>query len=89
MDPTNHTREARLSPWPHVMWFGLVAGFVGVILLAAGSTDHPEGQCSGIGWGCTLSGGDLAAFVGGYLVPPALIVLGLGHLVIAAIQRRR
>ncbi len=46
----------------------------------------PEGQCSGIGWGCDVAGTDAAAllliFVG---IPLALIWL-LGHGVIAVVQ---
>lgn len=79
----------RLSPWPHVIWGCVVVAVVALLLVAVGETAHPESQCSGIGWGCTLSGGDLAAFVALLIVPPALIVLAVGHLVIWAVQRWR
>jgi hypothetical protein len=61
------------------------------VLVAAGQTDHPPGQCHGLGWGCTISGGDLAAFWAMILVPPALLVLAVGHAVIVGVQvlRRR
>jgi len=82
-------RHARLAVWPHVVWAGLVVTVVVAVLLAAASTTQPDGQCTGIGWGCTVSGGDLAALLAVFLVPPAVIVLLVGHLTIWAVQRWR
>lgn len=87
MDPRTDAGRHRLSPWPHVIWDCVVIAVVALILVGAANTDHPENQCSGIGWGCTLSGGDLAAFVAFLIVPPALFVLTAGHLVIWVTQR--
>jgi hypothetical protein len=60
-----------------------------LILISAATTDQPDGQCSGLGWGCTLSGGDLAWFIAAFLIPPAVVVLIVGHLAIWAVQRHR
>src|SRR6185436_5527075 len=79
----------QVSPWPHVIWACLVIAVVAVLLVAAASTEQPEGQCSGIGRGCTLSGGDLAELVAAFILPPAFVVLMAGHVVIRTAQRRR
>jgi hypothetical protein len=78
------------SPRPvvtvHLCWAGLVSTIVAGLLLAAASTTQPEGQCEGLGFGCTISGADLAAFVAIFIVPIALAVLVIGHLVITIVH---
>ena len=50
---------------------------------------NASGQCSGLGFGCTLPPADLVLFVG-YVAAPVLFVLGLvACLVIAIAQSRR
>ena len=50
---------------------------------------NASGQCSGLGFGCTLTPADLVLFLG-YVAAPFLFVLGLGAtVVIAIVQSRR
>ncbi len=62
---------------------------VTALLVAIAQTDQPEGQCTGLGFGCTISGADLAAFAAMYIVPVALVLLAVGHAVIALVQNLR
>ncbi len=74
-------------PWlPHLIWFLAVALPVTWLIIGAGQTEQQPGQCSGIGWGCSLSGSDAAAFVAIIVVPPALAILAIGHGVIGVVQ---
>lgn len=61
---------------PVALW----AGILGLAALAA-SPELPPGQCSGIGWGCSLSPRDtvgLFGYLGGIMaVPIATIVLAI------------
>lgn len=62
--------------------FGLYLGWLS-------QTELPDGQCSGLGWGCSLAGWDAAGIAAVlYGVPVALLWL-TGHLVIALLRRRR
>jgi CHASE2 domain-containing sensor protein len=80
-------RRTGRSRWPHVIWATIVVAVVSVFLFAVSRTEQPAGQCSGLGWGCTLSGGDLAAFTATLIVPPAVLVLLIGHVIIAIVQQ--
>ena len=77
----------RPSPWPHIVWATFVIGVVAVILVAAGQTHMSEGDCSGIGFGCSLYGADVAGFLAIIIVPPAIGILVVGHALIAATRR--
>lgn len=74
------------SRWPHIAWAALVVGVVGLILLAVGQTRLSQGQCSGIGFGCSLGGADAAGFFAILIVPPAIGILAVGHALIAVAQ---
>ncbi len=81
------TASKRISP--HAIWFALpVTVFIGLVV-AAGRTKPTPGVCSGIGWGCELSGSDAAAVAAILLALPAVCVLLAGHVVIALVQRVR
>src|SRR5437588_10871766 len=74
----------------HVTWVVVVAGAVALILLrVAQVTKLRPGECDGIGFGCSLHGADAAAAAAIVVVPVALLVLAIGHFVIAVIARRR
>lgn len=88
MGPVPSVDRRRLSPWPHVIWVVVVGAVVTTVLVVVAGTDRPEGQCDGIGWGCTMSGEDVAGFVALLIVPPAAVVLAVGHLVIWIVARR-
>jgi ABC-type Na+ efflux pump permease subunit len=50
---------------------------------------NASGQCSGLGFGCTLTPADLVLFLG-YFAAPVLFVLGLvACVLIAFVQSRR
>lgn len=69
----------------HSVWALVVVVVVGVMLGAAASTEQPEGVCTGIGWGCQVSGSDLAVLVAMLVVTVAVVILLIGHGVISAI----
>jgi hypothetical protein len=51
-------------------------------------TENPNGQCSGIGFGCTLTPADGVLFLG-MLAAPVLFVLGIVAVALIAWSRRR
>ncbi|WP_323101772.1 hypothetical protein [Intrasporangium sp. YIM S08009] len=51
-------------------------------------TENPNGQCSGIGFGCTLTPADGVLFLG-MLAAPVLFLLGLAAIALIARSRRR
>ena len=75
--------------WSHLIWAGFIVSVVAALLIAVAQTDQPAGQCSGLGWGCTLSGADLAAFAAMLVVPIALVVMAIGHVLVAFVQSLR
>ena len=81
------TGPKRISP--HAVWFALPIIVYAGMVLAAGQTKPTPGVCSGIGWGCELSGSDAAAFAAILLALPAIGVLLAGHIVIAVVRRVR
>lgn len=76
---------------PHAAWAALVLVPFLYLLVSVFLTDIGPGECSGIGWGCTLAGADGAGFVLIFFGIPALLVLLGGHLAIGLAQwlRRR
>lgn len=63
-----------------------VVGFV--VMLALAPTENAGGQCSGIGWGCTLTPHDTVVFAGIFVgIPTLLGTLILGTVAIAALLR--
>ena len=72
---------------PAVLWCG-AALFVGLLLPA----DPPEGQCEGIGFGCTLSPRDTvwfaAVYVGAAAVPVATLVSLVAAILVPEGRRR-
>ena len=70
----------------HIGWAALVVGVFALVLGGAALSEQPEGSCSGIGFGCELSGPDLAWLILVFLGPLVLGVLLAGHLVIGAVQ---
>lgn len=82
IDLEQHQRTLRRA---HATWASVVIALVLIMLGMAASTEQPEGVCSGIGWGCELSGAALAGFVAMLIVPVAVVVLPVGHLLISAV----
>lgn len=82
----------RRSLRPYAVALGLLWALPAdlVVLLHLVLPDHNvSGQCSGIGFGCTLPPADAVVLLG-YLAALPLIVLGLvACLVIAVVQSRR
>ncbi|MBC9820617.1 hypothetical protein [Terrabacter sp. MAHUQ-38] len=77
---------------PYAVTLGLlwVLPAVLVVVLHVTLPDYnASGQCSGLGFGCTLTPADLVLFLG-YFAAPVLFVLGLvACVVIAFVQSRR
>ncbi|MGB5187504.1 MAG: hypothetical protein WBO84_10305 [Acidimicrobiia bacterium] len=71
---------------PHAIWAAMVIVPFLFVLVSVFQTEIGPGECSGIGWGCELSGADGAGIVLIFLGIPALVVLLLGHLVIGLVQ---
>ena len=69
----------------HAAWSVLVAGVAVAILLSAALSKPEPGQCEGIGWGCSLYGGDAAAFDAIVVVPIALAALAVGNVAISVV----
>ncbi|GGF30684.1 hypothetical protein GCM10010922_02100 [Microbacterium sorbitolivorans] len=66
----------------------LVALVAFVVMYALAPTENANGQCSGIGWGCTLTPRDTLVFLGMFVGIPALLgTLILGAVAIAAFVR--
>ena len=77
---------------PYAVTLGLL-WVLPVVLVAVLHVTLPDynasGQCSGLGFGCTLTPADFVLFVG-YVAAPVLFVLGVvACLVIAFVQSRR
>lgn len=85
---TTRNRMPR-SRKPHVIWTLAVFIPAGAILLAASLTTLPDGQCSGIGFGCSLAGPDLAVLMAYVVVPPAVAIWIIGHVIILMVQNRQ
>jgi hypothetical protein len=49
-------------------------------------SELPPGQCSGIGWGCSLTGWDAVGIGLIFIGVPLLFLLLVGHLIIGAAQ---
>jgi hypothetical protein len=71
----------------HAAWSALVAGVAVASLLSAALSKPGPGQCEGIGWGCSLYGGDAAAFDAIFIVPIALAALVVGNVAISVVAR--
>jgi uncharacterized membrane protein len=93
MDADAHrVRSRHRQAWIHAVWTLLIAGAATATLLSVALSKTPPGQCEGIGWGCSLHGGDAALFVAIFVVPIALVMLILGNAIIAVVAwllRRR
>jgi hypothetical protein len=73
--------------WLHIAWTVIVVGLTAAILITAALSKPPPGHCDGIGWGCSLYGGDEALFEAIFLVPIALGLVVVGNAVIAVVGR--
>ena len=73
----------------HLAWAALVVTPFAVWLLALWQTTLAPGQCSGIGWGCSLAGTDAVGVAIIVFGPFVLAFLVLGHGVIGFVLRRR
>jgi len=71
---------------PHAIWAAIVIAPFLFVLVSVFQTEIGPGRCSGIGWGCELSGADGAGIVLIFFGIPALIALLVGHLVIGLAQ---
>ena len=83
-------RDPRRARTAFMVLLGLVAIaiVVFIIMLAFAPTENASGQCSGIGWGCSLAPRDALLFAGAFLgIPTFLGTLIIGALVIAAFVR--
>jgi hypothetical protein len=84
---TQH-RNRRPYVWALALLWALPAVAFSAWILTA--PDHnPDGQCEGIGFGCTLTPHDGAVFLAMLSAPLLLLVGGLVCLVIWAVQRGR
>jgi len=81
-------RWNHLTPWgrTHVCWAGFVIGGFVLVLIGAALSGQPEGSCSGIAFGCRLSGPDLALLLAIFVGPVVLVALGVGHTVIGLVH---
>jgi len=50
---------------------------------------NPGGQCSGLGFGCTLTPQDFAAFAGAIVVAPLSLIVAAVTLVVRVVRIRR
>ena len=77
---------------PYAVTLGLLWVFPAVLVAVLHVTlpdYNASGQCSGLGFGCTLTPADLVLFLG-YFAAPVLVVLGLiACVLIAFVQSRR
>ena len=85
---SNRWNLKRLTPWgrAHLAWAVVMVGGLALMLGGAALSEQPEGTCSGIGWGCTVSGPDSAVLLLFFLGPVAAAVLLAGHLVIGVVH---
>lgn len=56
-------------------------------IFVAGQTEPTPGVCSGLGWGCEVSGSDAAGLAAVLLAGPGVTVLVVGYVVIAVVRR--
>jgi len=88
-EPNGVSRIRRIAIRAHLLWLVVVAGTVALTLVhVAQVTKARPGDCDGIGFGCSLHGADAVVFAALYVVPIALVVLALGHTIIALIAHR-
>jgi len=73
----------------HVTWFAIVAIFSAVTLIGAYRSEQPEGRCTGIGWGCTVSGPDLAGLIAIFAGPFVVAIWLAGHAAIGLARKLR
>ena len=82
-----HEKPPRSRMWiPHVAWAGLIVIPFVFWMAVLSQSELPPGQCSGIGWGCSLAGWDAVAFALIIIGVPLLLLLLLGHLIIGFAQ---
>ena len=65
----------RSTPW--LLYLATLASGLPFAAALAAANPMPEGACSGIGWGCSLYGWDVAGFALTILGVPFAVVLGL------------
>ena len=82
-------RSSRSKLTIHLVWAGVVLLPFAAWLLVLGFSELPPGQCSGIGWGCSLAGLDAVGFALVVFGPFVLALLAVGHGVIGFVYRRR
>jgi hypothetical protein len=80
--------RSRVRIWPHLVWAGFIVSVVAALLVAVAQSATPHAECGGYGLGC-MSGPALAAFTAMYVVPIALVVMAIGHVLIAFVQSLR
>lgn len=81
-------------PWArHALWAGTLLVPFAVYLAWLSQTSLPSGTCSGIGFGCSLAGGDAVEVALLFLGIPLALLWLTGHVVIGVIiavgDRRR
>ena len=86
-DETQHEELQRSQTWtPHAVWAGsIVIPFV-IWMGVVSQSELPPGQCSGIGWGCSLAGWDAVGVGLIFIGVPLLLLLLVGHLIIGVAQ---
>lgn len=80
------------NPGPYVVALGVLWALPAdlVVLLHLVLPDHNEsGQCTGLGFGCTLPPADAVVFLGYLAAVPLLILGAVVCVIIAAVQSRR
>lgn len=73
----------------HLVWFLFVTGATAAFLIfVAVKTRAHSGELNGIGFGASLHGSDAAGFFAIFVVPVAIVILLIGHGLIALIGGR-
>lgn len=82
-----HERPPRTRMWtPHAVWAcSIVIPFV-IWMGVVSQSELPPGQCSGIGWGCSLAGWEAVVVGLVFIGVPLLLLLLVGHLITGVTQ---
>ena len=70
----------------HAVWAGAILVPFLVWMAILSQSELPPGQCSGIGWGCSLAGWDAVGVAAVIVGIPLLVLLLAGHIVIGIVQ---
>jgi hypothetical protein len=78
------------KPWViHAVWAAIVLVPLTFLTIVLAMSKPAEGQCSGIGWGCELTGTDAAAIFLIIIGIPVAVIWLAGHGIIAFVQWRK